>query len=419
MTRTRHAGPSEHAMKLARELAAGCVDVLPEHELALRLDAAERDERPLRVKLGLDPTAPDIHLGHCVVLQKVRQFQDHGHTVVLIVGDYTALVGDPTGRSKTRPVLTSGEIKHNARTYQEQAFRILDEERTEVRWNGEWLARMTPQEMFALMRVATVAQILEREDFSQRMKAQQPISILELLYPLLQAYDSVAINADIEFGGTDQLFNLLMGRVVMPQYDLAPQLVMTVPILPGTDGVQRMSKSTGNYIGVTEPPAEMFGKVMSIPDAAMPEFFRLASGLSATAAAERVADLESGSADPNRAKRDLARLVIERFHAASEAAAAEEQFNSIFRRHEIPSDVATLSLGAEDHNDQGVIFLPALLVRHMGVSSNGEARRLFAQGGVKLDGTPLLPDSMEMDPADLVGRVIQVGKRRFLRILED
>ena len=400
----------------AAALSANCVDVLPEGELAKRLEKADREGRPLRVKLGLDPTAPDIHLGHCVVLQKLRQFQDLGHTAVLIVGDYTARVGDPSGRSKTRPVLSGDEIDANAMTYQEQAFRVLDPERTEVRWNGEWLAELTPEDMFRLMRMVTVSQILEREDFARRYSTQQPISMLELLYPLMQGYDSVAVNSDIEFGGTDQLFNLLMGRTLMPNYGLEPQLVMTTPILPGTDGVQRMSKSIGNYIGVADDPGEMFGKVMSIPDEAMPEYYRLATGLPPDEAAGYVQGVESGATHPNHAKRTLARFVIERFYDGAAADAAEARFDTMFKRHELPDDIAEVTIGDDDLNDAGKVFLPAFLTTHLGVPSSSEARRLLQGGGVKVDGEQLPGGELEVSPDTLRGHVVQVGKRRFVRV---
>ena len=406
----------DSSLKLADTLAHGCINVLPADSLGERLAAAAREQRPLRVKLGMDPTSADIHLGHCVVLQKLREFQDAGHTVVLIIGDYTARVGDPSGRSKSRPVVTGEEISANAQTYQDQAFRILDRERTEIRWNGEWLAELTPEQMFSLMRCATVAQVLERDDFSKRMAAQTPISVLELLYPLLQAYDSVAIDADIEFGGTDQLFNLLMGRTVMPQYDKVAQMVMTMPILAGTDGTEKMSKSLGNYIGVTDAPEEMFGKTMSIPDELMPEWYRLAAGLEARIAEEYIAGIESGATHPNHAKRTLARCVVERFHDTAAAEAAEQHFDRLFKEHALPDDMPEIAIGDIPLNDAGRVFLPALLVDQLGLQSNGEARRMIQQGGVKLDGIPVPADQLEMDPPALAGVVLQVGKRRFLRI---
>ncbi|MBC7643612.1 MAG: tyrosine--tRNA ligase [Thermoleophilia bacterium] len=403
-------------MQQADVLSRGCVDVLPADALAKKLDAARAEGRPLRVKLGLDPTSPDIHLGHCVVLGKLREFQDAGHTAVLIVGDYTSRVGDPSGRSKTRPVLSPEDIALNAQTYQEQAFKILDEERTEVRWNGEWLSEMTPAGMFALLRCATVAQILERTDFATRMAAHAPISMLEMLYPLLQAYDSVAIEADIEFGGTDQLFNVMMGRSVMPQYDMKPQMVMTMPILRGTDGMDKMSKSLGNYVGVTDSPGDMFGKTMSIPDELMPEWYRLASGLSWQEADLLIAEIEAEKVHPNAAKRDLARRVITRFYDDAAAVEAEARFDTMFRKHEPPTDTPEIGVADLALNDSGKVFLPAMLVQHLGVQSNGEARRLITGGGVKLDGEALSADQLEVDPDQLRG-TLQVGKRRFVRIV--
>lgn len=403
---------------LAQRLARGCVDVLPHDSLAQRLADAEREHRPLRVKLGLDPTSPDIHLGHCVVLGKLREFQDAGHLAVLIVGDYTSRVGDPSGRSKTRPVLTGDEIEANARTYQEQAFQILDPDRTEVRWNGEWLGTMTPEQMFHLMRCATVAQILERDDFSKRMAAREPISLLELVYPLLQAYDSVAIDADIEFGGTDQLFNLMMGRAVMPQYGKPPQIVMTMPILPGTDGVEKMSKSLGNYVGVADDPGEQFGKTMSIPDELLVDWYRMASGLSWEQIDEQVALIEGELIHPNVAKRSLARAIIERFHDVETSLAAEARFDTMFKRREVPADIPVISWDDVARNERGLVFIPQLLTQHVGVASNGEARRLIEQGGVKLEGTALESTELEIAPERLRDAVLQIGKRRFLRIAD-
>ncbi|MCW2960772.1 MAG: tyrosyl-tRNA synthetase, partial [Thermoleophilia bacterium] len=389
----------------AERLGRGCVDVLPAGSLAGALARAAAADRPLRVKFGMDPTSADVHLGHAVVLQKLREFQDAGHVVVLIIGDYTARVGDPSGRSKSRPVVSGDEIDANARTYQEQAFRILRTDRTEVRWNGEWLAKMTPAEMFTLMRGATAAQILERDDFQKRMAEHAPIALLELLYPLLQGYDSVAIDADIEFGGTDQLFNLLMGRHLQPQYEQRPQLVMTTPILTGTDGVEKMSKSLGNYVGLEDDPNDVFGKVMSIPDEAMPEWYRYAAGVDWEQAEEYVTAIEGGSVHPNRAKRTLARHVVERFHDADVAAAAEARFDAQFQRHEIPEDIPELSLATVPTNDAGLVFLPALLVSAGLAGSNGEARRLLVGGGVKLDGVVVPPEALEHPPQDLGGTV--------------
>ena len=383
------AGFREEAERLARN----AVDVLPKGALAEQLSRG----RPLQVKLGIDPTAPDIHLGHTVVLRKLREFQDAGHAVVLIIGDFTARVGDPSGRSAQRPVLSPEEIDANARTFQEQAFKVLDPLQTRVRFNSEWL-RMDPEDLLGLLARTTIARLLEREDFRRRMEQEAPISALELLYPLLQGYDSVAIEADVEIGGTDQKFNLLFGRDVQSAYGVEPQSIMTMPILPGTDGAQRMSKSVGNYIGVTDAPEEMFGKVMSLPDETMPIYYRLVLGL------EPDPDLV-----PNQAKRALARGIVERFHDAGAGRAAEEHFDRLFVRHEAPEEIeeAELTGGGEVH-------LPALLADQFGISRS-EGRRLIAQGAVKLDGDVVPAEPLDVPASELDGRVIQVGKRRYKR----
>ncbi len=375
------------------DLTARAVDVVPPDGLAAKLALG----RPLRVKLGVDPTAPDIHLGHTVALQKLREFQDAGHVAVLIIGDWTARVGDPSGRSSTRPMLSAEEIDANAATYREQAFHILDSERTEVRPNGEWFATMGLEPLFRLAATTTVNQLLRREDFHARMSEKRPISVLELLYPLMQAYDSVAVQADIELGGTDQLFNLMLGREVQQAYGAAPQVAVTMPILPGTDGVARMSKSSGNYIGVAEPPDEQFGKIMSIPDEAMSTFYEL------------LFPLEPGPAGhPNAEKRRLGRLVAERFHGPGAGSAAEAAFDRVFKAHGTPDDVPVVTVPA------GPVHVPAVLVDHMGVASRGEARRLIAQGGVSVDGQRL--DELDVSSELLDGRVVRAGKRRFVRI---
>jgi tyrosyl-tRNA synthetase len=389
------------------DLLRNAHESLPAGGLARKLEEAEREGRPLRVKLGLDPTAPDIHLGHTVVLQKLREFQDLGHRVVLIVGDYTARVGDPSGRSSTRPVLTGEEIDANARTYQEQAFTILrdDPELLEVRFNGEWLD-MRAEELFRLARVATVAQILERDDFAKRYAAGQPISILETMYPLLQGYDSVAIEADVELGGTDQTFNLLLGRDVQRAYGQPEQAILTMPILPGTDGVEKMSKSLGNHVGVTEPPDEQFGKTMSLPDDAMDTWYALL-------AIPRPAEGTS----PRDLKRALARGVVERFHGEAAAAEAESAFDRVHVAHEVPEDVPVFEVAASagGNGAGGTVHLPALIADAFG-HSRSDARRLLAQGGVKLDGEPLPGDELDVPAERLDGRVLQVGKRHFRRL---
>ena len=384
---------------MASELARGAV-VLPEGGLETKLAEAEREGRPLRVKLGIDPTAPDIHLGHTVVLQRLRRFQDMGHVVVLIIGDYTGRVGDPSGRSSMRPVLSGEEIDRNAATFQEQAFAVLDPdpERIEVRRNGEWLD-MRAEELFRLARTATVAQLLERDDFAKRYAAREPISLLELLYPLLQGYDSVQVRADVELGGTDQKFNLLLAREVQRAYGQPEQVAMTLPILPGIDGDRRMAKTLDNYIGVTEPPEEIYGKTMRVPDHALPIWQELL--------------LDEAPPDllPRDAKRALARELVSRFHGPKAAEQAERHFDRLHVEHRPPEEVEEGTFDADD----GVVHLPAVLSQLFGMSSS-EARRLLAQGGVRLDGSPLGADELDLSADRLDGALLQVGKRRFRRL---
>ena len=384
---------ASEAARTAAYLARNVVESLPARALEERLATG----RPLRAKLGLDPTAPDLHLGHTVVLQKLREFQDLGHTVVLIVGDYTARVGDPSGRSATRPVLSGEQIDAHARTYVDQAGKILrTDERLELRHNSEWLD-MRAEDLFRLARVPTVAQLLERDDFSKRWAANEPISLLELLYPVLQGYDSVAIQADIELGGTDQTFNLLMGRAIQAAYGQPAQSVLTMPLLTGIDGVQKMSKSFGNAIGITEPPDQMYGKTLSIPDAAMPQWYDLLLGSAPPA------DLS-----PRDAKHALARALVERFHGRAAADAAAAEFARVFVAHDLPSDIEETVVPAN-----GEVHLPELIADVFG-GSRSDARRTIAGGGVKLDGEPV--SALDVPAAELDGRVLQVGKRRFRRL---
>jgi tyrosyl-tRNA synthetase len=380
-------------------LTRNAVDALPEGGLERKLEEAARGGRRLRVKLGLDPTAPDIHLGHTVVLQKLREFQDLGHRVVLIVGDFTARVGDPSGRSTTRPVLSGEEIDRNARTYEQQAFHVLrdDPELYELRFNSEWLD-MPMQELFKLARTATVAQMLERDDFAKRFAARAPISVLELLYPLMQGYDSVAVRSDVELGGTDQTFNLLLARDVQRAYGVPEQTILTVPILPGVDGVEKMSKSVGNHIGVTEAPEEIYGRTLSLPDEAMEGWFRLLA-----------IDPPPAGTTPRDAKRALARGIVGRFHGADAARAAEERFDRVHVRHEAPDEMPELELSAGRHH------LPEVLAEALGVSRS-QVRQWLAQGGVRLNGEPLAPDALDLETDGLDGAVLQVGKRQFRRL---
>jgi tyrosyl-tRNA synthetase len=386
----------------AREAAFLCrnaVDCLPAGELENRLRVAREEGRALRVKLGIDPTAPDIHLGFTVVLQKLREFQDLGHTVVLIVGDYTARVGDPSGRSATRPLLSGAEIDANATSFRAQAAKVLRADHLEVRHNGEWLD-MSMEELFGLVRRATLAQIIERDDFAKRLAAGAPISVLELLYPLLQAYDSVAVRADVELGGTDQKFNLLLGRDVQRAYGQREQVVLTMPILPGTDGERKMSKSLDNYIGVTEAPAEIYGKTLRIPDTALGIWSELLLG-----------EPPETAQSPRDAKRALARALVTRFHDPDAAIAAETAFDRVFVGGGLPDEVRDAAYrppGSEVH-------LPALVADVFGLSTS-EARRLIAQGAVKLEGRPVDPATLDVAPDVVDGSVLQAGKRRFARI---
>jgi tyrosyl-tRNA synthetase len=386
------ARPSETAAWLSRN----AVDCLPEGGLEAKLKLG----RPLRVKLGIDPTAPDIHLGFTVVLQKLREFQDAGHTVVLIIGDGTARVGDPSGRSATRPILSDAEIMSNAATFQQQALKVLDPERLEVRFNGDWLDMSMP-ELLRLLGTTTVAHVIERDDFAKRLADGTPVSMLELLYPLLQGFDSVAVKADVELGGTDQKFNLLLGRDIQHAYGQEEQVILTMPLLTGTDGDRKMSKSFGNYIGVTEPPEEMYGKTLSIPDESLPSWYSLLVG------GDVPADL-----GPRDAKRALARILVERFHDAGAAAAAEESFDRVHVRHEIPEEMPDVNFA---RGDQGTVHLPALIAHAFGVSTS-EARRSLTQGGVRVDGDPLDAEALEVPLGLVDGRVLQLGKRRFARV---
>jgi tyrosyl-tRNA synthetase len=391
------AGAREEAARLAR----GAIDDLPAGALADRLAQARAAGRQLRVKLGIDPTAPDIHLGHAVVLRKLRQFQEAGHRVVLIVGDYTARVGDPSGRSVLRPVLSAAEIEANAATFQDQALRILldDPRSLEVRRNGEWLD-MEMGELLALVRTTTVAQLLEREDFAQRWQARQPISLLELMYPVLQGYDSVAVRADVELGGTDQKFNLLLGRDVQRAYGQPEQAILTLPILVGTDGRRKMSKSLGNHIGIAEPPAEIYGKTMSLPDPAMDEYYRLLLDRALPA-----------GADPREAKRELARELVAWLHSPEQAAAAEEQFDRVFVERAQPTEIEEATVAASG----GTVHLPGAIADLFGVS-RAEGRRLIDQGAARLGEEPLAAGCYDVPAALADGQVLRVGKRRFRRL---
>jgi tyrosyl-tRNA synthetase len=397
------------------ELLLGAVDVLPEGELLGQLARARADKRSLRVKLGVDPTAPDIHFGHTVVLRKLAQFQSFGHTAVLIIGDFTGKVGDPSGRSKTRPRLSDEELSANAATYVDQAAKVLDMDKVELTRNGDWLGVLGMDEVLRLASSVTVARMLERDDFSKRYLGNEPISMLEFMYPLLQGYDSVAVKADIELGGTDQKFNLLMGRTIMESYGLSPQSILTVPLLVGTDGEQKMSKSYGNYVGVSDEPTDMFGKIMSIPDTVMLTYWSLLTG----AGKREVDDIERrlavGEYHPAVAKRDLAERLVTLYHSVEAANDARAHFDRVFKDRNNPDEILVVTLPEEAIQD-GLIWVPRLLTVLGLTTSNGEAKRLMEQGGVKLQGEVLREPNASLDPVMLHDVVLQVGKRKFVRV---
>ena len=400
-------------------LASGSVDLVPTGGLEERL----AQERPLRVKLGVDPSRPDLTLGHAVVLRKLRQFQDAGHVAVLIIGDFTARIGDPSGQSETRPMLSEGEIRANADTYLAQAGKVVDVEAAEIHGNAEWTAGMDMAELIRLASTATIAQMLEREDFRDRYRGERPISVVEFLYPLFQGYDSVAVRADVELGGTDQTFNLLMGREVQRAYGQEPQVVLTLPLLEGTDGVRKMSKSLDNYIGLTEAPDEMFGKLMRIPDDLITKFLRLTTPVQPSEIDAIERGLRDGTVHPNEAKRRLAREVVDLYHGAEAGAAAEDRFNAVHREHEIPEEVPEVRVPAivfgEEKDGVRVVYVPALLEAMGLVASRSEARRLQAQGGVRRDGEPVPQEDIPIEgdpPGHLAGSVWQVGRRKFARL---
>lgn len=409
---------SDDVSRQLQVLRSGAAEIIPEADLESKLGRRAAEDRPLRVKLGIDPSTPDLHLGHAVVLGTLRRFQDLGHTAVLIVGDFTGRVGDPTGQTETRPMLSPQELEANARTYLQQADKVLDLERAEVRRNSEWLAVLRFNDVARLASVLTVARLMERADFSERSREGRPISLAEFLYPLMQGYDSVAVEADVELGGTDQTFNLLVGRDLQRAHGQEPQVAFTVPLLPGTDGVRKMSKTFGNQVGLTEPPEEQFGKTMSIPDELIPTWFRLCTGLPP----DELDGIERGSADgslhPAEQKRRLGREIVTRYHGEAAARAAEEHFDRVHREHGTPEDVPEAAIPAEAVRN-GRVWLPRLLAATGLASSNADARRLIEQGGVRLDNEAVDDPDAELAPEDLAGRVLQVGRRRFLRLIAD
>jgi len=389
-------------------LKKGTVDVIREEDLRKKLERAEKTGKPLRVKLGLDPTAPDIHVGHTVVIRKLKAFQDLGHTVIFLIGDFTGMIGDPSGKNVTRPPLSREEINVNAETYKRQMFKLLDPEKTELRFNGEWMDKFGAADFIKLCAKTTVKQILERDDFTKRLNEEKPISLHELLYPLVQGYDSVALNADVELGGTDQKFNLLMGRNLQREYEQEPQVIITTPLLEGLDGVQKMSKSLGNYIGIDEAPNEMFGKVMSISDELMWKYYELLTDLSPSEISNLRSEISNGK-NPRDTKVNLAKSIIADFHSQEAANAAEEEFVKRFVQKEVPDEI-------EEKTIAGGSYALAQLLADTGLAtSKGEARRLIEQGGVKINGEKATAANAEIG-IDGEGVLIQVGKRKFLKV---
>lgn len=389
-------------------ISRGVAEIVPEEELREKLYRSIKENRPLRIKLGLDPTAPDIHLGHTVVLNKLRQFQDLGHEVHLIIGDFTARIGDPSGKSETRKQLTEEQVKANAATYQEQIFKVLDPQKTIVHYNSEWLMPLKLADVLALASKYTVARMLERDDFHKRYTSNLPISIHEFMYPLMQGYDSVVLKADVELGGTDQKFNLLVGRHLQKEYGFEPQVALMMPILEGTDGVQKMSKSLGNYVGIYEEPYEMFGKLMSIPDELIIRYFELLTRVPMEVINNYRTGMEKGELNPRDVKMKLAKEIITMYHNEEEAEKAEEKFKLVFSKRDIPDDIPEVRV------EESEIWLPKFLYENNMVPSTSEGKRMISQGAVKVDGNKYESENLIIDKT----MVVQVGKRKFVRIVK-
>jgi len=394
-------------------LKRGVSDLISEEELKKKLTEAEKEERPLRVKLGLDPSAPDIHLGHTVVLRKLKQFQDLGHEVYLIIGDFTGMIGDPTGKSETRNQLTKKEVLENARTYQEQFSKVLDPAKTNVVFNGDWLSEMDFADVLELSAHYTVARMLEREDFSNRYNSGKPIGIHEFFYPLMQGYDSVAIEADVELGGTDQRFNLLVGRKLQQEYGQKPQVVLMMPLLEGLDGVNKMSKSLDNYIGVYDKPADMFGKVMSIPDDMIIRYFELLTDISIERLDQMKEKLASDDFNPMQLKKELAHEIVEEYHSEEDAVKARQEFESVFSKGNLPEDIPVIEI-AESDLEEGELWIVKLVAATGLVDSNSQARRMIKQGAVSINDDKYEKINLDIKVKDEM--IIQIGKRRFAKI---
>ncbi len=398
----------EEQLKVIRR---GTVEIIPEEELIDKLKRSIQENKPLRIKQGFDPTAPDIHLGHTVCLRKLRQFQELGHQVILIIGDYTGMVGDPSGRSETRPQLTEKEIGRNARTYQEQFFKVVDESKTEVHFNGEWFSKMSFHEIMRLASHFTVARMLERDDFSKRYKEQIPISIHELFYPLMQAYDSVMIKADVEIGATEQKFNLLAGRQIQEIYGQKPQVILTMPVLVGTDGQQRMSKSLGNYIGVAEPPGEIFGKVMSISDDLIYDYFELVTDVGTDELIQIKKELEEKKTNPMVLKKRLGKEIVRMYSSQAEAEKVCQEFERVFSKKELPEEIPVKHL----EHDQAEMWVGHYLVQAGCAKSTSEVKRLIKQGGLYIDSKRVNDENLKVSVAG--EKLVRLGKRRFFKIV--
>ena len=391
----------------------GVSEIIPEEDLVKKIEKSLKTKKPLTVKLGCDPSRPDLHLGHSVVLRKLRQFQDLGHQAVLIVGDFTGMIGDPSGKSKTRPSLTLEETRKNGKSYFDQAVKILSKNNIKMVYNSEWLGKMTFADVITLSSKYTVSQILEREDFHTRFNKEEPISLHEFLYPLAQAMDSVAIESDIELGGTDQKFNLLVGRAIQREYGKEPQVILTMPILPGTDGVEKMSKSLDNYIGIDESPKEMFGKTLSIPDSLIYEYFVLTTNVSSSTLAKIHKQLEDNSINPRDVKRQLAKEIVRLYHSQEEADNAQEEFDRIFVKKDLPDEIEEIRFGAKN----SPINILQLLAETKLASSKSDARRLVEQGGVSVGGEKIVDTKQEITLDS--EKIVKVGKRRFLKIIPE
>ncbi len=398
----------EEIKKALELIKRGIVHLIEEEDLIKKLERSYQKKRPLKIKAGFDPTAPDLHLGHTVLLRKLKHFQDLGHEVYFLIGDFTAMIGDPTGRSETRPPLTKEQVLANAKTYKDQVFKILDSQKTKVVFNSEWFFKMTAEDIIRLCAKYTVARILEREDFKTRFVKGFPIGLHELVYPLFQAYDSVALEADVELGGTDQLFNLLIGRDIQREYGQEPQVVITLPLLEGLDGLQKMSKSLGNYVGITEPPAVMYAKIMSLPDSLIWKYYELLTDLPIEEIEKRKSQIEEGKFHPKRVKMDLAKLITSQYHSEEAAKDAEEEFERVFSRREYPTEMETYQL------EKGQYYLPKLF-KELGITaSSSEAKRLISQRAIDINKVPIEKEEFEFSLGEYV---IKIGKKRFVKLV--